>query len=61
MGHYDSCYEDRYEEARKEELKFGRRTIEGRLKKIAGAMRVLGIQGASVIEEAIEHIRGASK
>lgn len=57
MGHYDDAYDDYFAEARRKELEWGRRTIEGRLKKIADAMRTLGIGGASVVEEAIEHIR----
>lgn len=61
MGHYDSCYEDRYEEARREELAHGRRTIKARLTKLANAMRALGMQGASVLEEAIEHIERGGK
>lgn len=61
MGHYDDAYEARYAEARRVELEHGRRTIEGRLKKIANAMRTLGMQGESVVEEAIEHIKGAAK
>jgi hypothetical protein len=58
MGHYDDAYENHYAEARRVELEHGRHTIEGRLNKIAGAMRTLGMQGASVVEEAIEHIKG---
>jgi hypothetical protein len=58
MGHYDDQREARYAEARKAELAYGRKSIEARLKKVADAMRTLGVQGASVVEEAIEHIRG---
>lgn len=57
MGHYDDAYEQRYEEERKAELAYGRRTIGARLKKLATALRTLGMSGAKDIEEAIEHLK----
>lgn len=53
MGHYDSCYEDRFEEERQHR----RKRLPGRLKKIAEAMRTLGMMGASDIEEAIHYLK----
>lgn len=57
MGNYDDAYDNNYAEARKAELAHGRRTIEARLRKIAGALRTFGMRGSADIEEAIEHIK----
>lgn len=56
MSHDDSY--EAFALARREELEFGRRSIEARLRKIASALRTFGMQGASDIEEAILHIKG---
>lgn len=58
MGHYEGGYEAHYAEQRELRLEVGRKDIKKRLQKIADAMRELGMTGAGVIEEAIEHIKG---
>jgi hypothetical protein len=58
MGHYDSCREAYDDELRRDRLRVGRKDITTRLQKIANALRTLDLQGAGVIEEAIEHLKG---
>lgn len=57
MGHYDQAYEDRYAEQREAEDKFIRARLPGRLKKLAEALRTLGMQGADDVENAIRYLK----
>jgi hypothetical protein len=57
MGHYDQAYEDRYAEQRAAEEQFIRARLPGRLKKIAEALRTLGLQGANDIDNAIRYLK----
>ena len=57
MGHYDSQREEHDAEQKRAYLKRNRPTIELRLQLLAGALRTLGLNGAGIIEEAIEHLR----
>ena len=60
MGHYDDASDEMYAEQRRLRLKTGRVTIEQRLRTRAEAMRLMGLHGYDVLEEAIEHLREQS-
>lgn len=57
MGHYDDAREAYYADAWRKELEQDRHRIIPRLRKLANAMGVLGIQGGSDINKAIDHLK----
>lgn len=57
MGsHYDKQREARDDKEREENLALSRPTIVPRLRELTRAMRTVGLIGAGLIEEAIEHL-----
>lgn len=57
MGHYDEQREAYYEMQRRKELEWDRPRIIPRLRVLAKAMEVLGLQGKGTIEDAIAHLK----